>query len=80
MYMYVRVYVSTRNYTYVNRCTYVHICTDVHVCKYVHVCNSCNIGISDLPNMYAQTSRAAGPRAESIHIRQITSAYVTTNM
>ena len=39
------------------------------------VANSCNIGISDLPDMYAQS-----PRAEGIHIRQITSAYVTTNM
>ena len=42
--------------------------------------NSCNIGISDLPDMYAQSPRAAGPRAEVIHMRQITSAYVTTNM
>ena len=38
------------------------------------ICNSCNIGTSDLPDMYAQSLRAEG-----IHIRQITSAYVTTN-
>ena len=51
-------------------------------------CNSCNIGMSDLPDMYAQSLGAAGPRAEGIHIgqaegvhiRQITSAYVTINM
>ena len=27
------------------------------------ICNSCNMGMSDLPDMYAQS-----PRAESIHI------------
>ena len=42
--------------------------------------NSCNIGTSDLPDMYAQSSRAAGLRAEGIHIREIMSAYITTNM
>ena len=40
----------------------------------------CNIGTSDLPDMYAQSLRAVGPRAEGIHIRQITPAYVTANM
>ena len=43
-------------------------------------CNSCNMGTSDLPDMYARSPRAAGPRAEGIHIRRITSARVTTNM
>ena len=38
-------------------------------------CNSYNMGTSDLPNMYAQSPRAAG-----IHIRQIMSAYVTTTV
>ena len=38
-------------------------------------CNSCNMGMSDLPDMYARS-----PRAEGIHIRRITSAHVTTNM
>ena len=37
-----------------------------------YICDSCNIGMSDLPDMYAQS-----PRAEGIHI---TRAYVTTNM
>ena len=27
-------------------------------------------GTSDLPDMYAQSPRTAGPRAEGIHIRQ----------
>ena len=40
-----------------------------------YVCDSCNMGTSDLNDMYAQS-----PRAEDIHIRQITSAHVTTNM
>ena len=56
------------------------------------LCNSRNIGTSDLPDMYAQSLRAEGissdlpdmyaqsPMAEGIHIRQITRAYVTTNM
>ena len=35
---------------------------------------------SALPDMYARGPRAAGPRAEDIHIRQGTSAYVITNM
>ena len=30
--------------------------------------DSCNMGMSDLPDMYAQSPRAAGPRAEGIHI------------
>ena len=42
--------------------------------------DSCNMGTSDLPDMYAQSPRAAGPRAKGIHIRQITSAHVTTIM
>ena len=42
--------------------------------------NSCNTGMSALPDMYARSPRAAGPRAEGIHIRQSTSACVTTNM
>ena len=42
--------------------------------------DSCNMGTGDLPDMYAQGPRAAGPRTEGIHIRQITSAHVTTIM
>ena len=44
------------------------------------LCDSCNMDMSDLPNMYAQSPRDAGPIAEGIHIRQITSAHVTTNI
>ena len=39
---------------------------------------SCNIGTRDLPDMYALSPRACGPRALGIHIKQITRAYVTT--
>ena len=39
---------------------------------------SCNIGTRDLPDMYALNPRACDPWALGIHIRQITSAYVTT--
>ena len=41
---------------------------------------SYNMGSSALPDMYARSPRAAGPRAEGIHIRQSTSAHVITNM
>ena len=37
------------------------------------------MGMSDLPDVHAQSPRVAGLRAEGIHIRQITSAHVTTN-
>ena len=35
------------------------------------MCNSCNIDMNDLPDMY---------RPKGIHKRQITSAFVTTDM
>ena len=38
------------------------------------------IGMSALPDIYNQSPRAAGPRAESGHIRQSTSDCVTTIM
>ena len=34
----------------------------------------------DLPDMYAQSAKTAGPRAEGIHIRQITNGHVTSIM
>ena len=38
------------------------------------------MGTSDLPDMYAQSPGTTGLRAEGIHIRQIMSAHVTTDM
>ena len=40
--------------------------------------NSCNMGTSGLPDIYTQSTRAAGPRADGVYIRQTTSAHVTT--
>ena len=60
-------------------CTWFNKQHELYAIKNKLICNSCNIGTSDLPDMYAQSPRAAGLRAEGIHIRQITSAYVTTN-
>ena len=40
--------------------------------------NTCNMGAHDLPDMYALSPRACGPRASGIHIRQIPCAHVTT--
>ena len=42
--------------------------------------NSCNMSTRHLPNMYTQSPRAACPRAEGIHIRQIISTHVKINM
>ena len=39
-----------------------------------YVAISCNTGTSDLPDMYAQSSRDIGSKADNMHIRQITSA------
>ena len=44
------------------------------------LCNGCNVAMRDLPDMYARSPRAAGPRDEGIHIRQITNGHVTTIM
>ena len=38
-------------------------------------CNRFNMAMGDLPDMYAQ-----GPRAEGIHIRQITNGHVASIM
>ena len=46
----------------------------------IATCISCNMGMRDLPDMYARSLRAAGPRAEGIHIRKILSAHVTTDI
>ena len=46
----------------------------------LEICNSCNMGKRDLPDMYARSPRATGPRAEGIHIRRITSTHVTSTM
>ena len=42
--------------------------------------NGCNMGMRDLPDMYARGLSAAGLRAEGMHIRQIMRAHVTSNM
>ena len=44
------------------------------------ICNSCNMGIRNLPDMYAQSPRATGLGDEDIHIRQIMNAHVTRVM
>ena len=44
------------------------------------ICNGCNMAMGDLPDMYARSPRAAGLRADGIHIRQITNGHVTTIM
>ena len=43
-------------------------------------CNGCNMGMRNLPDVYAKSLRAACPRDDGIHIRQIMNAHVTTVM
>ena len=40
--------------------------------------NSCNMAIHDLPDVYALSPWACGPRASGIHIRQIPHGHVAT--
>ena len=42
----------------------------------IHI--TCNMGNPDLPDTYALSPQACGPRALGIHIRQIPPAHVTT--
>ena len=60
-------------------CMNVCMCTCTCMCMYMRIilCNSCNMGMKDLPDMYAQSPRTAGPRVEDI-IKQMTSANITT--
>ena len=44
------------------------------------ICSSYTMGMSGLPDMYTQNLRAAGPRAEGVHIRQTTNAHGITVM
>ena len=46
----------------------------------MYVCNGCNMAMGDLPDMYALSPWACGPRASGIHIRQITNGHVTSIM
>ena len=52
----------------------------IYKVRFLDICNGCNMAMRDLPDMYAQSSRAAGPRAEGIHIRQMTNGHVTNIM
>ena len=44
------------------------------------ICYICNMGRSDLPDMYARARGRAAPEGERGHIRQITTAHVTYAM
>ena len=47
-------------------------------CRKCYIRITCNMCTRDLPDMYALSPRACGPRALGIHIRQIPRAHVTT--
>ena len=46
----------------------------------IAICNSYTMGTNGLPDIYTRSPRAAGPRAEGVYIRQITSAHGITNI
>ena len=46
----------------------------------IATCYSYTMGMSGLPDMYTRSPRAAGPRAEGVHIRQTTNAHGITVM
>ena len=56
--------------------TYIYIY--IYIISYI--CKSCNMAMRDLPDMYAKSPRAAGPRAEGIRIRQIMNGHITAIM
>ena len=44
------------------------------------ISNNCNNGTRGLPDIYAQSARVADPMADGIHIGQIMSTHVTSNV
>ena len=52
----------------------------IYIYVYIYICNSYTMGKRDLPDIYTQSPRAAGPRAEGVYIRQIPSAHGITNI
>ena len=46
----------------------------------ITIFNSYTMGTSGLPDIYTQSPRAAGPRAEGVYIRRTTSAHGITIM
>ena len=64
-----RYYIKRRKYRR-------QIWANFRVPEVLHI--TCNMCTRDLPDMYALSPRACGPRASSIHIRQIPHAHVTT--
>ena len=70
----------TQTYTHAHARTYTH----AHARTYTHThnhrqkcnCTSFNMGAGNFPDMYAQSLRATGMRAEGIHIRTTISTYV----
>ena len=59
---------------------YIYIILYIYIYIHVYICISYNMDTSALPDMYARSARATGPRAEGMHIRQSTRAHVITNM
>ena len=67
------------------------LCDDlISMVHYKYTLYSCNMSTSGLPDIYTQSTRAAGPRAEGVYtisgkprvsmLQQTTSAHVTTIM
>ena len=65
---------NIKAYVYIVYSTPLSNCYLFNTCTYTYTFNSCNMGMSVLPDMYTQIPRAACPRDEGVHIRQNTSA------
>ena len=59
--------------------SHVHTGKEASLCA-CSIFNSYTMGSSGLPDIYTQSPRAAGPRAEGVHIRQTTRAHGITTM
>ena len=60
---------------------YIQYITSSNLISFLGTCNGCNMGMGDFPNTYVCPGPGAtGPRAEGIHIRQITNGHVTSVM
>ena len=44
-------------------------CYNLYTYIYIYIFNSYTMGTSGLPDIYTQSPRAAGPRAEGVYIR-----------
>ena len=80
MHAHKHTHTHVRAHTHARAPARAHTHTHTHNHRQTCNCISFNMGAGNLPDMYAQSLRATGMRAEGIHIRTTISTYVTSNM